>query len=189
MDGSKTSQVHTRGGSNMLGGLFFLALVNTTIAPLPGDYAVADAANNRIQLCPSANPGGACTTVASGFGRPAGIAFNGNGDYAVVDHYNHRIQLCPSANPGGACTTVAGGNGQGSGLTQLYHPSGLAFDRNGDYLVVDANNNRVQLCPAANPGSACTMVASGFRYPWGIAVYMGPVTTIMTLMWKCLRQL
>src|SRR5690349_2161576 len=47
-----------------------------------------------------------------------------------------------SYNPIG--TTVAGGNGTGNAANQLDHPQGIHVDADGNVLVADANNNRVQ---------------------------------------------
>merc|ERR1711933_232781 len=74
----------------------------------------------------------------------------------IADSSNHRIQRCPAASPGSACTTVAGTGVPGSGATQLKYPIGLAIEPSGHYIIADRNNHRVQRCPAASFGSACT---------------------------------
>ncbi len=81
------------------------------------------------------------------------------GSYLIADKYNHRAQLCPADSPGSDCAAVAGRGGEGSGPRQLNWPFGVALDARGNYLIVDAWNHRVQLCPADSPGSDCTTVA------------------------------
>merc|ERR1711907_650162 len=102
-----------------------------------------------------------------------------SGDYIIADKSSHRIQKCPAASPGSACTTVAGTGGYGSATTQLNYPTGITLDASGDYLIADRSNYRIQKCPAASPGSACTTVAgtggegSGatqLDYPTGITL-------------------
>merc|ERR1719189_2408381 len=138
----------------------------------------------RVQRCPVAG-GGDCTTVAGGQGwgsgarqltYPNGVAMASNGDFIVVDQSNNRVQRCPGAG-GGDCTTVAGNQGAGRGAQQLRVPRGVAIASNGDFIVADEHNARVQRCPAAGGGD-CTTVAGGhgrgtgnhqFSYPTAVA--------------------
>lgn len=52
---------------------------------------------------------------------------------------------------------MVGGHGPGQGAWQLSGPTGLALTPNGDLLVADTDNHRVQLCG----GPVCTTVAGG----------------------------
>ena len=121
-----------------------------------------------MQLC----DGLTCLTVAGtdGIGssgtqlnQPWGLAVTKAGEYVVADFYNDRVQLCSADSVGSSCTTIAGTTGSpGQGSTELYRPSGLAFDGSGDLLVADHMNHRVQLCPFASRGTGCaTVVGTG----------------------------
>jgi len=150
-----------------------------------GDVLVADTFNHRVQRCPTSGSGD-CGTVAGVQGegnglqqldRPFGVAVAPNGDFLVVDLGNHRIQRCPGSGSGD-CSTVAGGQGDGDGPQQLAYPSDVAMAPNGDFIVVDKNNHRVQLCPISG-SRTCRTVAGGqgpgkgnqqLHYPMDIAV-------------------
>ncbi|HXB96259.1 MAG TPA: hypothetical protein VNU70_13905, partial [Puia sp.] len=67
-------------------------------------------------------------------------------------------QAVASYNPVGV--TVAGGNGPGIGSNQLDHPQGIFVDLDGDVLVADENNNRVQAWAAG--ATAGTTLASSY---------------------------
>eukprot|EP00930_Biecheleria_cincta_P084397 TRINITY_DN7387_c0_g2_i1.p1 TRINITY_DN7387_c0_g2~~TRINITY_DN7387_c0_g2_i1.p1 ORF type:complete len:1823 (-),score=241.56 TRINITY_DN7387_c0_g2_i1:206-5125(-) len=81
-----------------------------------------------------------------------------SGDFVVLDSGNHRVLRCPGGGSG-LCSTVAGGNGRGSANNQLAdYASGLTVAPNGDYVIADYHNNRIQRCPADGSGT-CTRVA------------------------------
>ena len=123
-----------------------------------GDYVIVDRFNNRVVQCPAASPGANCTVVASDLWYPRGVSVLATGSYLIADALNNRVQLCPPSN-GSTCETVAGGSGQGNASNQLNFPITAVVHDNGDYLVADTLNHRVQLCPAASPGSPCSTVA------------------------------
>lgn len=54
--------------------------------------------------------------------------------------------------------TLAGGNGKGSELNQLYYPTGIALDPNGDLYVSDMYNHRIQRW---KPGATVGITAAG----------------------------
>ncbi|MGA3220241.1 MAG: NHL repeat-containing protein [Acidimicrobiales bacterium] len=77
---------------------------------------------------------------------PDGIAVDAKGDLFAVDQADNRvIEYVPSSPTSypRVGTVVAGAGGQGSGLNQLYNPSGVALDANGDLFVSDSANERV----------------------------------------------
>ena len=123
----------------------------------PGDYVVADRSNAGVVKCPSSSPGADCAVVVSGV-DPVHIRVLPSGDYLITDCLNHRVLRC-LASSGSTCTTVAGGTGAGSGSAQLNNPFAAAVDANGDNIIADDSNHRVQLCSAASLGSNCTTVA------------------------------
>ncbi len=107
------------------------------------------------------------------FKEPWGIAVDAQGFVYVADSWNHRIQKFA---PGGRFLLQWGDpQGQpGSAPGQFYGPRGLAFDREGNVLVVDTGNKRVQkfspegafLAQYGGPGAAEGLL----NEPVGIAV-------------------
>ena len=103
---------------------------------------------------------------------------DGAGDCVIADKGNHRIQRCPAAAPGALCETVAGTGSEGSSSVEFNNPHDVALNTDGDYLVADRDNHRVQRCPAASPGGDCETVAGGsqgsglteLNGPCGIAI-------------------
>mmetsp|Transcript_136030 Transcript_136030/g.352713 ORF Transcript_136030/g.352713 Transcript_136030/m.352713 type:complete len:618 (+) Transcript_136030:55-1908(+) len=158
-----------------------------TPAPEPASLAailVVDG-RNRVLRCP-AKGGGDCSTVAGGQGEgggprqlktPWGVAVAPNGDVLVADTFNHRVQRCPTSGSGD-CGTVAGVQGEGNGLQQLDRPFGVAVAPNGDFLVVDLGNHRIQRCPGSGSGDCSTVAGrqghgtgpQQLFYPTGVAV-------------------
>merc|ERR1712151_1121603 len=126
-----------------------------------GDILVADTSNSRIRRCPAVENAD-CTTISDGWGlnRPYGVSVAPNSEFViVVDTFSSRILLCPAAG-GGDCTTVAGGQGKGPGARQLHYPVAALYAPDGDMLIADFINNRIQRCPAAGGGD-CSTVAGG----------------------------
>ena len=52
-------------------------------------------------------------------------------------------------------------------MAALRAPPGTAINEDGDYVVTDTFNHRVQKCPKASPGAACTTVAGTGGYGAG----------------------
>ena len=77
------------------------------------------------------------------------------GDHLIADTGNHRVQLCPATFPGFPCRTVAGMLGPGSDANQLNTPWDVVVTAEGDNVIADYFNTRIQLCPAASAGSHC----------------------------------
>ena len=128
---------------------------------------IADAANNCIRKINSA---GIISTYAGdtayGFGGdggpataaklfyPASIVLDAHNNLIIADCNNNRIRKVDTA---GIITTIAG-NGYGAGLmtggysgdggpataASLYSPSALAFDKTGNLLIADMNNNCIR---------------------------------------------
>jgi uncharacterized protein (TIGR03437 family) len=126
-----------------------------------GNLFIGDYVNHRIRRVDSR---GIITTVAgsgnpgySGDGGPAvgaqlsgptGVAVDGAGNVFLVDTFNSRIRKISS---GGIITTAAGngfysysGDGGPATSAQLYGPSGVALDGNGNLFIADSGNNRVR---------------------------------------------
>ena len=47
-------------------------------------------------------------------------------------------------------------------MAALRAPPGTVINEDGDYVITDYNNHRVQKCPKASPGAACTTVAGTY---------------------------
>lgn len=80
--------------------------------------------------------------------KPISIAFDSTGNMFIADRSNHRIRRVD--NTTGIITTFAGTGVYGSTIdpgsasnTQLYTPSGIAFDSSGNLFIADKNNHRV----------------------------------------------
>ena len=110
------------------------------------DLYVADCGNNRVQLFPSGQLNG--TTVAGSgatgtitLNCPVAVTLDGYGFLYVVDQNNHRVV---GANFNGFRCIVGCSGQNGSASSQLQSPRSLAFDTNGNLLVGDWGNSRIQ---------------------------------------------
>ena len=134
-----------------------------------GNLIVVDRSSNRVLRCLPASAASGCDIVAGGsrgsgdtqFRYPEKILIDTAGDYVIADSSNHRIQLCPGSSPGSPCITVVGTGTAGSGATELNWPRGIALTAEGDYVVADRFNHRIQRCAAASPGTDCETIAGG----------------------------
>ena len=110
------------------------------------DLHVADSGNNRIQMFPH---GASNATTVAGDGAPDTVALNqpravvldAVGVLFIVDTMNHRI-VALGRNEFRCIVGCAGVNG--SAANQLNIPVSLSFDRDGNLLVVDQGNARIQ---------------------------------------------
>ena len=83
------------------------------------------------------------TTFASGFGYPAGLAFDASGNLYVVENGNQKISKVNSA---GSVSTFVGG---------LFDPRSVVFDNVGNLIVAD-NNNILKVTSAGNVSTLAT---------------------------------
>ena len=120
-----------------------------------GNIYVADTGNNRIQKFDSTgnfiHKFGSYGSREGEFNSPSGIAVDSSGDIFVSDRYNNRVQEFDNANSFVAQWGKIGldhyGNISGQSSSQkgqFDQPQGIAIDINGNFLVVDRANNRVQ---------------------------------------------
>ena len=111
---------------------------------------VSDYYNHRVMKWLSNATNG--TIVAGGNGPgslytqlnlPQGIYVDSFGTIYIADYGNHRIMKWKKNAQNG--TLVAGISGSpGTSPAQLYNPSGIDFDKNGNMYVSEFLNNRVQ---------------------------------------------
>jgi len=137
-----------------------------------GNIFVADSYNNKIRKI---SPSGVVTTVAgsgqegsmdgaalqASFNLATGVEPDNQGNLWIADVNNNMIRKISSS---GVVTTVAGtvdrrySDGVGS-AAGFFFPYGLIMDPNGDFLVADANNNRVR--KVTKDGVVTTIAGSG----------------------------
>ncbi|MBL8211409.1 MAG: hypothetical protein JNK87_11885 [Bryobacterales bacterium] len=110
--------------------------------------------------------------IDAAFDNPQDLAVDSLGRIYVADRGNSRVRMIDAA---GLIRTVLDGNNAGAGVVNVT-PSGLAFDTNGDMLIVDADRHRVwrfvertgALTPFASDGT-CSGLTS-ICWPTRIAV-------------------
>ncbi len=147
-----------------------------------GDIYLSDQKNNRIRKI---NSYGVLTTAAgygsggmTGDGGPATAAKVNNPQGITVDQYgniyfadasNHRIRKIDTA---GLITTVAGnGIGGYSGddtsalMAQLYQPTGVTIDKDGNMFIADCLNHRIRKVNTA--GIISTVAGTGVAARFG----------------------
>ena len=107
---------------------------------------VADCGNNRVQLFPFGQLSG-ITVAGNGapgtitLSCPVAVALDGYGYLFIVDQNNHRVV---GANLNGFRCVVGCSSQNGSAPSQLRFPRSLAFDTNGNLMVGDWGNSRIQ---------------------------------------------
>jgi Bacterial Ig-like domain (group 3)/NHL repeat len=125
-----------------------------------GDIFLADAANHVVrEIAKSGTISTIAGTGIEGYGgdngpatsaqldTPTGVAVDGNGNIYIADSHNHRIRKVAA----GTITTVAGigtpgfsGDGGAAIAAQLFNPTGVAVDSNGNLYIADTNNQVVR---------------------------------------------
>ncbi len=112
-----------------------------------GNLYIADLGNNRIRRV---WPDGVITTLIPNttLATPRNLVLDSAGNLYFSEFDGHRIRRVA---PDGSVTTVVGtgrpgfsGDGGPPEQAQLAFPAGIAIDRGGALLIVDAGNNRVR---------------------------------------------
>jgi MYXO-CTERM domain-containing protein len=105
---------------------------------------------------------------------PRGVAVDAAGNLLIADSENDRVRLvaaksCSSSCPYGLALTTAGdiytvagdgrqgysGDGGPATSAELYDPTGVAVDADGDLLIADWGNSRIRLMAAKSCTSGC----------------------------------
>jgi len=141
-----------------------------------GNLFIADTYNGRIR---KVTPAGTISTVAgsgtlgfSGDGGlatsaelhwPQGVAVDGSGNLYIADNADACIRKVAAA---GTISTVAGngiqgfsGDGGAATAAQLWSPTAVVVDGNGNVFIADEGNNRIRLLEPA--GAGLTISAGG----------------------------
>jgi YD repeat-containing protein len=112
-----------------------------------GGVAVADTANNRVDVLAANGSLAAAWGIAGYFTRPRGVAVAASGAIAVADSFNYRVaRLDPDGTFSGQLGLVSGFTGypsEGAADGQFSLPADVAFDAAGNTAVADTGNDRV----------------------------------------------
>jgi sugar lactone lactonase YvrE len=131
---------------------------------------IADRVNHRIR---KVSASGTITTIAgdgtagfNGDGQatsarlnyPADVTVDDDGHIFVADTWNHRVRRIATNK---TITTIAGtgspgysGDGGNGPAAQLYYPTGVAVDADGNVYIADTSNNRVRKVSAVDGKAA-----------------------------------
>ena len=144
---------------------------NAVFVNSSGNIFAADGSQSIKKFPPNSNYDTVGIIVAGGNGQgsganqfnyPASLFIDAYDNLYVADCYNNRIQKFPAGSSSStAGITVAGGNGQGSGANQLYYPSGVCVDIDGNIFVADTYNNRVQEFPSGSTSATGGVTVAG----------------------------
>ena len=162
----------TNAGLSFLGGFSLDSQNNLYISDEPFHYIHrVDGRTGIINIIAgTGNPGshgdGGLATSA-GLSSPRGQALDGQGNLYFADTFNNRIRRINLQT--GIITTVAGngnesfgGDGGPATSAALFNPSGVAFDRNGNFYIADTGNHRVRMVEASS-GRISTVAGTGVR--------------------------
>ena len=139
------------------------------VSPVDGTVAVADSANNRIQIFSEegtyVRQFGSVGSGNGQFKEPYGVAFDSQGDVWVADTLNSRIQELTAT---GQFIQKFGTEGSADGA--LNKPFGITVDGSGTVWVADTYNKRVQAFSAT--GTYIKKISIGV-YTYGVALDSG----------------
>jgi sugar lactone lactonase YvrE len=138
-------------------------------APVKATYTITAPPTALISTVAGSGNGGMLgmggPAASAWLGRPQAIAFDQSGNLYIADQSNSVVWMVASAT--GNISVVAGtgvsGNGIDGGLateTEMYGPSGLAFDKAGNLYIADAYNGRIRMV-AVQTGIITTVAGPG----------------------------
>jgi DNA-binding beta-propeller fold protein YncE len=143
-----------------------------------GNIIVSDGGNHRVQVLRYSDAAHLRTIGSKGSGNgqfniPSGIAVDGEGNVAVFDGSNGRVQVHRLSD--GAYIRTIGSRGIGSSNGQFGGAyGGVAFDSEGNLVVADYDNHRVQVLRYSDGTHLRTIGSEGrgagqFNNPSGVA--------------------
>ena len=91
--------------------------------------------------------GGVAGTSLNKLDRPFGFALDASNTLYIADQQNHRIQKWLRGASSGSTIAGQASGTSGTSLSDLYQPSAVILDTNGDMYISDTSNNRVQYWP------------------------------------------
>jgi hypothetical protein len=162
-----------------------IAFPYDVVAQPDGGYLIADVDNNRIRRV---DPQGNITTVAGGGGsvgdggpatsaqlvKPSGIALTPDGGYLIADTFANRVR---KVSFDGTITTIAGtgaagltGDGGPAASAELNHPTRVALESDGGFVIADENNARLRRVAPDGTISTVAGTTSGFGGDGGPAI-------------------
>ena len=122
------------------------------------DLYVTDCDNDRIQMFRSGESNGTTVPINGSNGitivltRPSAVMLDGDGYLFILDTFHHRVLR--SGPWGFRCVAGCSGFG-GSASNRLLYPRAMSFDRDGNLLVLDGDNGRVQKFFLATNSCSC----------------------------------
>ncbi len=145
-----------------------------------GHIVVSEYRGHRVQVLRYSDGAHVCTIGSEGSGNgqfdtPIGIAVDGEGNVAVFDRWNNRVQVHRLSD--GAYIRSIGSKGSDNGqIGGGFFPGngGVAFDSEGNLVVADCGNNRVQVLRYSDGAHVRTIGSLGvgagqFLRPSGVA--------------------
>jgi hypothetical protein len=126
------------------------------------DMYVVDQINNRVQLfragqLNASTVAGSTAPMPFTLSFPSFILLDADGYLFISDNNNNRIV---GSGPNGFRCLVGCTGGAGGSMSQLYYPRAFGFLSNGDLVVLDSQNERVQIFSIlSNPCRALSIVS------------------------------
>jgi len=168
------------------GGQATLADLNSpskSVVDSAGNLYIADRGNNRVRKVTAATgvvttiagtgtpgySGDAKAAIAAELNQPGSLALDSIGNLYIADSGNNVIRRITAAT--GIISTFAGtgtagynGDGEAATAADLYNPTGIAFDSDGNLYIADTYNGRIRRV-AASTGMISTVAGDGnFAY-------------------------
>ena len=143
-----------------------------------GNILVVDKGNDRLQVL--TKDGAHIRTIGRGVGgingsflNPYGVAVNGDGEILVVDSGNHRLQILARNGThirsiGQMGSQPVSSNVPDIGFAQFRNPRAVALDHEGNIVVADWNNHRLQIL--SKDGVYIRTITQQFLNPSGVVV-------------------
>jgi hypothetical protein len=124
---------------------------------------------------PGAYSGDGGQAIHALLSNPTGLAYDGSDHLIIADSGNNVLRQIDLSN--NIITTLAGNHtagfgGDGGAATgaMLYYPSAVTFDRSGNLIIADTNNNRVRRAVLHPTNLKATLMYAGGSSPSGDSI-------------------